>query len=231
MRRAPFLALSFAACGGLISDGGAGSDGGSEEADAPTLAAFCEVDVRGVGTLDVEADYLPHVVQCENGAASPAALEAQAIAARSYLYYKLEREGSIGDGQGDQVYSCGREPTDAHLSAVEATAGRILRYRDTQVAAFYVAGARDQPAPTCRGSTDDPTGTEVYVTYNQGRSGDEIEQTSLGWVDPSNHANRGCMSQNGADCLSDDGHAAEEIVRFYYGEDIEIATAGGPCVL
>jgi peptidoglycan hydrolase-like amidase len=213
-----------AACGGSVSDGG-------ETIDAPTLMALCEVDVRGVGILEVETDYLPHVVQCENGAASTAALEAQAIAARSYLYYKLGRESSISDGQGDQVYSCDRDPTAAHLAAVQATAGRILRYRETQVAAFYVAGARNQDPPGCRGSTDDPTGTEDYVTYNEGLAGDAITQTSLGWVDPSNDANRGCMSQNGADCLSDAGATADEILRFYYGEDIEIASTGGPCVL
>src|SRR5262245_46046125 len=98
--------------------------------------------------MAVETDYIPDVVGCENGGADPPALEAQAIAARSFLYYHLERGGSIGDGSSDQVYSCGREPTEAHEAAAEATAGLVLRYRDAQVAAFYVAGARDQLPPT-----------------------------------------------------------------------------------
>ena len=123
--------------------------------DRAALDAFCQADVTGVGLLEVEGDYLAHVVACENGAASQAALEAQAVAARSYLYYKLETSGAIGDGQGDQVYTCARAPGPEHFAAVEATSGQVLRYQGTQVAAFYVAGARNQPAPSCRGSSDD----------------------------------------------------------------------------
>src|SRR5262245_46539904 len=69
------------------------------ESAAP-LEARCSAEVTGSGTVDVETDYLPHVIACENGAASFEALRAQAIAARSYLYYKLETSGSIGDGTG-----------------------------------------------------------------------------------------------------------------------------------
>ena len=193
------------------------------------LAAHCEAEVRGTGTLDVEHDYLPQVVACENGGASLEALKAQAIAARTYLYYKLGREGAIGDGQGDQVYSCANEAGDVHRQAVAETSGEILMYQDVVIAAFYVAGAR-QTGPSCRGGTDDPTNTERYVTYNEGRSGDDIEQTTLGWVSPTNHENRGCQSQNGADCLSDAGWDDDSIIRFYYGADIDVVRAEGPCV-
>jgi hypothetical protein len=196
------------------------------------LEAYCEATVNttaGPVVVDVETDYLPRVVNCENGAAAPAALEAQAVAARSYLYYKLAREGSVGDGTGDQVYTCGREPGPEHFAAVEATSGRVLRYQDTQVAAFYVAGALQLP-PGCTGGTDDPTATEMWVTYNEGRSGDDVIQTMLGFVDPANHANRGCMSQNGGDCLAEAGYDVDSILRFYYGDDIGIEQAEGPCV-
>lgn len=193
------------------------------------LTAYCQATVVGIGEVDVETDYLPNVVNCENGNASFEALKAQAVAARSYLYYRLDRGGSIMDSTGDQVYSCGRSPSMLAFMAVEATSGQILTYRDTQVAAFYVAGAKQEP-PACLGGTSDPTSTEPYVTYNQGKSGDDIEQTSLGWVDPGNHANRGCMSQNGSDCLSDDGWIYDDILRFYYGEDIVITQAEGACV-
>ncbi len=202
------------------------------------LTAFCEATVEAAGgdvLVDVETDYLPHVVACENGAADQAALEAQAVAARSYLYYRLERTGSIGDGTGDQVYTCNRPPTDAHVAAVRATSGLVLRYPPdagdaaTQVAAFYVAGAL-QDGPACTGGTTDPTSTERWVTYNQGLSGDAITQTALGLVNPANLANRGCMSQNGADCLAEQGHDVRAILRFYYGEDIGIVQAAGACV-
>lgn len=216
----------------LIGLAGCPSDATSTRAQA--VEAFCEATVNTAGgpvTVDVETDYLPHVVTCENGNAAPAALEAQAVAARSYLYYKLARDGSIGDGTGDQVYTCAREPGPEHVAAVAATSGRILRYQDTQVAAFYVAGALQDP-PGCQGGTTDPTATEMWVTYNEGRSGDDVIQTPLGFVDPANHANRGCMSQNGSDCLAraEDGRDVDAILRFYYGEDIGIEQAEGPCV-
>jgi uncharacterized protein (TIGR03382 family) len=194
------------------------------------LEAYCEAEVDGSGALDVEGDYLPQVVACENGAADFEALKAQAVAARSFLYYKLEREGRIGDGQGDQVYTCGNPAGDEHRRAVEETSGLVLVYGGVTVAAFYVAGAFQDP-PSCAGGTDDPTGTEPFVTYNEGLSGDEIEQTSLGLVDPANFANRGCQSQNGADCLSRAGWLDPDILRFYYGADIEIVRAEGACVV
>jgi hypothetical protein len=193
------------------------------------LDAFCEAEVQGTGVLDVENDYIPQVVACENGGASLEALKAQAVAARTYLYYKLRREGSIGDGQGDQVYSCANQAGAQHRRAAAETSGQVLMYDRTIIAAFYVAGAL-QSGPDCRGGSNDPTGTEHFVTYNEGRSGAEVEQTTLGWVDPANLENRGCQSQNAADCLSDEGWDHDPILRFFYGEDITVETATGPCV-
>jgi uncharacterized protein (TIGR03382 family) len=193
------------------------------------LEAYCTATVVGVGDVPVETDYLPNVINCENGGASFEALKVQAVAARSYLYYRLNRTGDIEDGTGDQVYSCSREPSMQHFLAAEATSGQVLQYQGTQVAAFYVAGAKQDP-PDCMGGTDDPTNTERFVTYNDGKSGDGIDQTSLGLVNPDNLANRGCMSQNGSDCLSDDGWAYDDIIRFYYGDDIELVQAEGSCV-
>lgn len=210
----------------------------SPELDSRSLAldAYCTAMVNtpsGTRMIDVETDYIPHVVTCENGNADQAALEAQAVAARSYLYYRLDRTGDIGDGQNDQVYTCARQPGPQHVAAAADTAGLVLRYPPataaTQVAAFYVAGALPDPT-TCHGGPSDPTNTERYVTYNEGRSGTDVIQTTLGFVSPTNYANRGCMSQNGSDCLSEQGRAFDDILRFYYGEDIVIERAVGPCV-
>ncbi len=214
-------ALGFGGTSGCVSE-----NVGSE---VLALDAFCQADVIGTGLVEVETDYLPRVVNCENGAADFEALKAQAVTARSYLYYRLELTGDIEDGQGDQVYSCGREPTADHIRAVTETSGQVLRYQATQVAAFYVAGSL-QSGPSCTGGTDDPTDTEKWVTYNSGKEGDNIEQTMLGFVAPSNHANRGCLSQNGSDCLAERGDDYLSMLRFYYGEDIEVELAEGPCV-
>lgn len=195
------------------------------------LDAICQVDVDGAGIRDVETDYVAHVVACENGAADFQALKAQAVAARSYMYYKVETAGMIGDGQHDQVYTCGRPPRQEHFDAAEQTAGEVLIYQGVVVAAFYVAGAIPDP-PDCVADADDsdPTNTERYVTYNQGRAGDALTQTPLGWVDPRNLRNRGCKSQNGANCLSRAGWDYRDIIHFYYGADITIEQAVGACV-
>jgi hypothetical protein len=216
------LVLSVAACG-------------PEETPTPAvwrapIAARCEAQVDGHGAVDVEAEYLPAVIACENGAADFEALKAQAVAARSYLYYKLETSGRIGDGTGDQVFSCNRPPAAHHFEAVEATAGEVLTWQDAVIAAFYVAGAIPQTADCVPAPADaDPTNTERYVTYNQGRRGADNRPSPLGH--PASPRNRGCKSQNGAHCLAAAGRSHAQILRFYYGADISIETAVGACVV
>lgn len=214
--------VALLAATGCVVDEGVGSIG-------QPIRAYCEANVEGVGMVPVETEYLARVVNCENGGAAFEALKVQAITARSYLYYKLDTSGSIADGTSDQVYGCDRDPGEQHYRAVEETAGLVLRYMDTQVAAFYVAGSH-QEGPSCMGGSDDPTNTERYVTYNEGRAGEDLTQTTLGWVNAGNYANRGCASQNGAHCLAGQGWPYEDIIRFYYGEDIELVRAEGACV-
>ncbi len=89
---------------------------------APLAQAFCQINVEGVWRA-TETDYLPHVIACENGGAGFEALKAQAIAARSVAYYNMATAGSICDGQGCQVYSCGIQPSHNHSPADAATPG------------------------------------------------------------------------------------------------------------
>jgi MYXO-CTERM domain-containing protein len=107
----------------------------------------------------------------------------------------------------------------------------VLIYSGVVVCAFYVAGAKPS-TPDCKAlpSDPDPTNTEKYVTYNEGKIGSDVVQSKLGWVDPGNIYNRGCKSQNGAHCLSLAGRPYPEILRYYYGADIQLVTAPGPCV-
>lgn len=226
------LSLS-AACGGPEHGHAAASPTPSPSAtlpDAP-IAAYCSVPINGVGTRAMEDDYLPHVVQCENGGAGPESLAAQAIAARTYAYYKLETSGSVSDGTGDQVYSCGGTPTQDQIDAVHRTAGQVLVYGGDVICSFFVAGAKPSNHSTCVATASDPdsTNTEQYVTYNAGLSGTNINQTTLGFVDPQNVRNRGCLSQWGTRCLEGAGFGFAEMMPFYYGEDIVRALAHGPC--
>jgi hypothetical protein len=95
--------------------------------------------------------------------------------------------------------------------------------------AFYVDGDPKTAAPSCIGSASYKN--EKWVTYNAGLSGKSVEQTPLGFIGPPGFGqNRGCMSQWGARCLEKTGEDHLGILRFYYGEDIQVVQAEGPCV-
>ncbi len=195
---------------------------------APIGAAHCSIQVQGKGVKAMETDYLPHVIQCENGGANLQALKAQAIAARSVAYYNIATSGSICDGQGCQVYSCGAVPKAIHHQAVQETAGQYLSYGSMLTYGFYVAGDAGAKPPGC---IDVGGYTSKYVTNNKGKTGGNVEQTSLGYIGaPGYGQNRGCISQWGARCLENKvGYKHLDILRFYYGADIDVLTAPGPC--
>jgi uncharacterized protein (TIGR03382 family) len=204
------------------------------EVPAPLPEAHCTVSVDGIGAIGVEDDYLPHVIQCENGGANLEALKAQAVAARSVVYYSIETAGSICDGQGCQVYSCGADPEPVHYQAVAETSGMYLMYNATLTYGFYVAGDPDAAPPSCIG-TDGAATTEHWITYNAGKTGTDVVQTELGFVhapgDVGYGQNRGCLGQWSSRCLeNDNGYDYLAILRFFYGEDIEIRQAQGDCV-
>lgn len=211
--RLVLIAVLLAACSGDRAPPGA------------ALPALCQARVdttSGERIVDVEADYLPHVVACENGTAADEALRAQAVAARSYLYFTIQREGRIADSQSDQVYGCRRAPEPRHYRAVAATAGEILLHDGAPIAGFFVAGA--PPRADCRGGRG---ATEPYVTYNDGRRGDAVRASRIGGDHP---ANRGCLSQRGSHCLAQAGRDYQSILRFYYGADVDVVRAAGPCL-
>jgi MYXO-CTERM domain-containing protein len=200
---------------------------------APLPAAHCDITVDGVGVLSMEDEYLPRVIRCENGGANLEALKAQAIAARSVAYYAIETAGSICDSQGCQVYGCAGDPEPIHYQAVMETSGVYMMNNGTLTYGFYVAGDNGVSPPACVG--DVSVGTEHWVTYNEGKSGTEVVQTELGFVfDPGDAGygqNRGCMSQWGARCLeNNNAYDFVDIMRFYYGEDIQLVQADGECV-
>lgn len=203
----------------------------------PIPQAYCDIIVEGVSHA-TETDYLPHVITCENGGAGFEALKAQAIAARSVAYYAMANDGQICDGQGCQVYTCGAAPQQAAYDAVAATAGQYLSYNGWLTYAFYVAGDNQQPASCIDTDNGNVSATEKWVTFNEGDTVYNVDQTALGFVFPEDlntngyGQNRGCMSQWGARCLENTkGYSGADIVRFYYGADIEIAQAQGACVV
>lgn len=208
------------------------------------LEAPCEVMVEGIGMVDIENDYIPGVVACENGGAPLEALKAQAVQARSFLYYKLFVAGqtTIRNSTADQVYSCSYRPNGPaaiHRQAADETKAQYLTWENSIVASFYVAGAippnpnAADPFGSCMGNGgSDPTSTQRWVTYNRGKTGCDIDLTDLGFVPADcrgNPHNRGCASQNGEACLAGLGIGYEDMLKAHYGDDIVVATGDGRC--
>lgn len=206
--------------------------------------ALTTINVNGIGSVPTESDYIPNVVKSENGLASFEALKAQAVAARTFAYYKMNLSGSINDGTSDQVYSSPGSPRAIHFAAAEATEGEILwvrdnigSQRDVLIASFYVAGSIptgpfdvNNPGVISEPGDTDPTSTQQWVTfpYANGEVGGFNDGTPLGFqgtVTNPNWPNRGAKSQNGADYLSDNSLNYLDILKYYYGADIQLRTA------
>jgi hypothetical protein len=173
------------------------------------------------GWMRLEEEYLPRVVTRENGMAHTEALKAQAIAARTFVLCAMRDRRSLGRTQpienGEHFQAYAAKATTRAIEATEATRGTVGRYKGELIIANYVAGAiwKADGSPG-----NDPTNTERWVTYNEGRTGDAVRPTKLSLSTRSD--NRGCKSQNGADWLGRHGQAYPAILRFFYGADLEL---------
>lgn len=173
------------------------------------------------GWLQFEGEYLPRVVTGENGRAHPEALKAQAIASRTYCLRAMQDDPKLGrttpliNSQKFQVFA--KTALPQCVDAVNATRGMVAKHGGRLIIANYVAGAIWKDGKP--GS--DPTNTEKWVTYNEGRMGSSVQPTRLSSIKRPD--NRGCMSQNGADWLARNGRSYIDILRYFYGADAEIA--------
>ena len=203
---------------------------------------FCQVEVKRFGRLDLEKTYLPKVVWCENREAPEAsfeALKAQAIAARTYAFYRTydyTAPGALDPGNGtgsqrDQSYDCGTPsgPSwERAQRAVTETSGQIF-VNDSSghlVWGCYASGAeRNLNDPSCRALSNHYT--ERHITRNQGKAwgASGFKQTTLGGAQPgvAQYNNHGCMGQKEANCLASarDMSAAQILRHFYGGVRIE----------
>jgi stage II sporulation protein D len=132
-----------------------------------------------VNILDVE-DYLRGVVPLEIGsrtAAEQAAVEAQAVAARSYTFLRMTGAGSrpydLTTGAIDQVYGGADAETPVADAAVKATEGLVLSYDGRAISAPYHSSCggttaeqtevwRTTPLPYLRRVSDRVPGTDRY---------------------------------------------------------------------
>ena len=138
-----------------------------------------------------------------------------------------------------------------YLKAADETEHEFLMTSAGEpVCMFYVAAGRPDTstdpatiwpmgAPLGQWETgdQDPTGTEHWVTYNRGLTGASVQPTPLGSL--TNPVNRGAMSQNGSNYLGagkTNGTAAQnfaawdyvDIIKYYYGQDTQLALAKVP---
>lgn len=196
---------------------------------------FETINVVGFGHVPTETDYVPNVVYRENGGASYEALKAQAVAARTYAYYKMRLWDEILNGTQDQVYGTGTGASPIHYAAAADTEGEILSIRnfndvDVLIAAFYVAGAIPSgPTPVPNPGDNDYSNTEKWVThtYPTGVIGGDNAGTPLGFIGTPtnpNWPNRGAKSQNGANFMGQQGISYVDILKYYYGADIQLET-------
>jgi hypothetical protein len=155
------------------------------------IKPLAQVYVANAGALDVEGTYLPQVVCCENGAAPPGALEAQAVMARTYMYFRNASDGLGTQAKpftgttSDQAYHCATQVTQACKDAVVATKDQITAYTNASGAvianaSFFVDGPRPaclankactcaMPAPTVNMTpADHPQACDCFTDSSQG---------------------------------------------------------------
>ena len=124
--------------------------------------------LQPVLTLPLET-YLQGVVPYEMGDSfPPEALKAQAVCARTYALNKMDSkaEWDVVDTTNDQVFKGIPASAPKSVSAVEATAGLVLTYKNKLVPTYYSAsngGQTELPthvwggeSPACFAVTDDP---------------------------------------------------------------------------
>lgn len=173
-------------------------------------------------------EYVARVCTGELAAdAHPEAIAAQAIAARTYVaramrdHPALGRMSPIPTGPRFQVMA--KSAGEACRDATERTRGKVILYQGRLILANYVAGALWTQGGL---PGNDPTSTERWVTYNAGKRGNDVRPTGLSLR--THPGNRGCMSQNGAAWLAANGYHHMSILRFFYGDDIDVRKLEAP---
>jgi len=205
------------------------------------------------GCLTLDDVYIAGVIQCEVAGItdSGAALEAQAIAARTYLASYYARRKSPTRINVTARFQCWRQPKSVGaLEAARVTRGIVMMREGRPINANYVSGTRHlsidcKPAlPGVSGYDYDDWGTmrqeylrrkknrepiqfggsdwtEVVVTRNEGRTGITVAGTPMSRT---SLLNRGAMSQRAAICLSKNmGYETLTILQYFYGDDFSLS--------
>jgi len=193
----------------------------------PELARLPEEVFTRDGWMPLE-EYVARVCTGEMAEGThPEAIAAQAIAARTYVARAMRDHPALGKmapiPTGPRFQVMAKASGEVFREAAERTRGIFIVRHGRMILANYVAGALWTP-DGFPGS--DPTSTEKWVTYNAGKRGRDVRPTGLSLRTHS--GNRGCLSQNGAAWLASNGYSYTAILRFFYGDDIEVRTLEVP---
>ncbi len=149
--------------------------------------------LTAVNYVDLE-QYLYSVVGAEMPPSWPLeALKAQAVAARSYVLYRRQREGNaqydVGGSTTWQVYKGLESETESTQIAVESTRNQVLTYNGQIIEAVFhsssgghtenVEDVWSRPLPYLRGVQDYDAGAPVYQ-WSQTLSVDEVSRAITG---------------------------------------------------
>ncbi len=221
-----------------------------------TYMPLCIVTDKGV--LDTEKEYLPGVLACEMGTLTKraAALEAQVIAARTFLAGFLGRRGETAQvpiGPHFQCWKAGAGPEAK--AAAQNTEDLLLHRGGNLLRANYVSGTRVDAV--CKPQSPKKSGyrkyktwqamasywkrqrargkkrifkgtywTEIHVTRNEGKTGNKVQGTLLA---PEDAANRGALGQWASICLAENmGYSTMDILHYFYGDDISLSQPPPP---
>lgn len=239
-------------CGGLgvrsLSDCRAGADAPG----ATQLMPACVDTVKGA--MRIESEYLPGIVECEVGGfrKTPAALEAQAIVARTYLLSHLTRKGPDARVRLDGTFQCWKTPRSAAVGDAVGATRDVVLHRDGDVLdANYAAGTAKREAdcgpkpPAASGYADWESWAEMRTAWAEARrNGKRLRFDGVAWtellvtknegrdglaVEPTPFAavrptNRGAFGQWAAACLAGKrGYRASDIVRYFFGADVQFS--------
>jgi hypothetical protein len=222
-----FTAALSIAVGSASFAGCAGSDEPTDDGDNHAAEGIVDKVYTVDGWMSLEDDYIPRVCTQENGGAASEALKVQAVAARTYVLRAMRDDPSLGtpskpivNGQSFQAYAA--QANSGCVAATNATRSQVGEYMGELIIANFVAGALWANGGP---SSNDPTGTEHWVTYNQGLTGSAVHPTALSYL--SRPDNRGCMSQNGSNALAQAGQGYVAILRYFYGADLDVTSLDG----
>lgn len=217
-----------------------------------TLLPRCIRTARG--RMAVESEYLPGVVDCELSGVTleGAALEAQVIAARTYLAAYLARRGEDAVVPIGAHFQCWRpEARERSRAAARATADVILVRDGAPIRAHYVSGARENTFD-CEPLTPAENGYDGYASWDdmrklyleRRRDRSRRRFGGISWTEvvvtrneglageavrptpmaTADRLNRGAFGQYAAVCLARNlGYETLEILRYFYGEDVTLS--------